>query len=561
VLELLTPGGQETPNGSNNWVVGGARTETGKPLLANDPHLGLDIPSIWYAAHLRLRDGSLDVAGVTFPGIPGVIIGHTSEIAWGVTNFNPDVQDLYAEEFDAAGRRYRVGARWQDAEVRTERVLVRTDPLHTDVEERTVTVTVTRHGPIVSDLGTTKYALRWTALDPVSEMPAFYLLDRATDWDSFRAALRQYPGPMQNFVYADRSGNIGYYAAGNVPVRRAGTGDVPYGGAGDEGDWVGFIPFEDLPHAFNPAEGFVVTANNRVLGTTTRRFYTHEWMAPFRARRITELLREKDRATSADMSAIQADVYSYPDAIFAREVLAMARARVAAGDTRDWRDLAARLDGWDGRLTVDSTAASLVVTMRKLFAERIFAARLGDRSRAYGWLNREAVVATVVENRPPEWLPQGVGSWEELVLQCYRSARRTLATQLGDDPEEWRYGRLNTFAFVHPLGQVPGLASVLNPPPFEMDGGPQTVKALQGGAFTGERKWGASMRLVVDLADFDRTTLNLPTGQSGQQASEHYMDQVEDWRFVRPHPFPYTERAVRESTAETLLLTPAPPSP
>jgi len=559
VLAMLEPSHDAAPNGSNNWVVGGALTASGRPLLANDPHLSLDIPPIWYASQLALADGSLEVGGVTIPGIPGIIIGRTNEIAWGVTNFNPDVQDLYAEEFDSDGKRYKVGSGWQDADVRTETIVVRKDPLRTETETKTISVLVTRHGPIVSDQGRTKYALRWTALEPVSEMPAFYLLDRARNWDDFRTALRRYPGPMQNFVYADVEGNIGYYAAGNIPIRNSGDGALTYDGASGQGEWTGFIPFDDLPHVFNPPENFIVTANNRVLGTSTARFYTHEWMAPFRARRITELIRSKSGITEEDMAAIQADVYSYPDAIFAREALAVASTHRSDSGTEgaDWKRLASILDGWDGKLTIDSRAAALVVTMRDSFNGRVLRSKLGGRSAQYSWFNREGFYADLVEQRPAAWLPSDASSWDTVFLEAYREARKTLESKLGPDATVWRYGKLNEFQFVHNLGEVPGLASLVNPPPFEMDGGPNTVKAIMASLGPLRRKWGSSMRFIADLSDVDRTRLNLPTGQSGQHASDHYTDQVDGWRLVQPQPFPFTRDAARSAASDTLLLTPA----
>lgn len=555
-LALLEPSGDEAPRGSNNWVVGGARSASGLPLLANDPHLELGIPPIWHAVQLRVADGSLAVAGVTFPGAPGVIIGHNERVAWGVTNFNPDVQDLYAEEFDASGRRYRVGNGWVDAEVRREPILVRRDARGADVEERVAEVVVTRHGPVVSEFGTTKYALRWTALEPVNEVTPFYLLNRASDWDSFRAALRHYPGPMQSFVYADTAGNIGYFAAGNVPVRRTGTGDVPYSGAGDEGDWVGFIPFEELPSVFNPPSGAIVSANNRVVGSSESRFYTHEWISPFRARRIGELLAAQPRHTPATMSEVHADVYSYPHAIFAREALATAEARLGAGAAEsEWIEIRELIEGWDGRLTAESVPASVVSAMRKHFNERLLRGRLGTRITRYRWFSRESLFARLVEERPAEWLPRDTATWDALFLESYRAAVRDLADRFGADRSGWRFGRLNAFTFQHPLGQVAGLGRILNSQELEMSGGAHTVKAFIGDQ---PRKWGSSVRVVFDLADFDRSTLTLTTGQSGHHASEHYLDQIDGWREVRGHAFPFTEAAVRGAAVDTLRLTPAP---
>jgi penicillin amidase len=547
------PGGErrEALVGSNNWVVAGSRTASGRPLLANDPHLALGLPPIWYATHLRSRDGALDVAGVTFPGAPGIVIGHNGTIAWGVTNFGPDVQDLYVETFDESGRRYRVGDGWQDAIVTTERIPVREGRFGSSVGEREVEIVATRHGPIVKDDGAKKYALRWTALDAVSEMPAFYYLNRAKSWDDFRAALARYPGPMQSFVYADVANHIGYYAAGLVPIRRTGTGEVPYDGAGDEGDWLGFVPFDRLPQALDPQAGFIATANNRIVGDSVADFYTHEWISPFRARRIGDLLAAGSRFAPADMNEIQNDVYSIPDAVFARALVEMARANDSGPDAADWREIDERLGAWDGRLAVESTAASIVVETRDRFFDRVMAAKLGERAKSYSWFGRETLYTWIVEDRPAAWLPADIGSWEALALESYRAARGELKERFGDDPSGWRYGELNAFTLAHPLGRLPGLSTLFNLEPFEIGGGPSAVKAI--GVMRG---WGPSMRIVVDLGDVDRTTLVLPAGQSGQEASAHYTDQTEAWRVGETFPFPFTDAAVDATIVDRLTLEP-----
>jgi penicillin amidase len=535
--------------GSNNWVVGGSRTASGKPLLANDPHLRLAAPPVWYAVHLRLLDGSLDVAGVTFAGTPGVVIGHNDRIAWGVTNFNPDVQDLYDETFDSTGKRYLVGAEWRDASIRSERILVRGGSLTTEQRQHVVEVVTTRHGPIIVRAGPKAYALRWTALEPRSEMAAFYLLNRARDWSDFTTALATYPGPMQNFIYADRDGNIGYYAAALVPVRRRGFGDRPYVGAGDDGDWIGWLPFEKLPHVYNPPSGFIATANNRVVGTSVGYFYTKEWMAPFRARRITELLASGHGLTAADMSKFQGDTYSLTDHQFARLASRLASDQAGGRDAAEWQGIVSITGDWDGTLSRDSAAAALVTTARRSFIERVLTSRLGERRPEYEWFNREALAAWIVDELPDRWRPAGASDWAEVVLDSYRDARSQLEQKLGEDPATWRYGALNTISFEHPLNRVPGLGAVLDVGSFELDGGPHCVKAI-GVA----RGWGPSMRLVVDLADLDRTTLNLTTGQSGQHSSPHYADQVQDWVNVTPHAFPFSENAVAADAADVLVM-------
>lgn len=539
--------------GSNNWVVDGTRTATRKPILANDPHLPLALPPIWYAMHLATRDGATDVAGVTFPGAPGIVIGHNRRIAWGVTNFGPDVQDLYAETFDETGTRYRTPDGWADAEVRHETIRVRRPGFTTETEDWPIEVIATRHGPIVKDSGTTKYALRWTALDIASEMPAFLRIDRAGSWDEFRDGLRLYPGPMQSFVFADVDGNIGYYGAGRVPIRPRGAGDVPVDGASGAFDWQGYVPFENLPHALNPPDGYLMTANNRIVGDSVPEFYTRMWFSPFRARRIADLLHAGSRMTVEDMNRFQNDTYSYPDAIFAAEVTAIAKNRIAAGDPgrATWESLLEFIDGWDGKLDADSVSATVAFRMRREFVDRVLRGRLGDRAAQYSWYGRDSFVVNLIEQRPARWLPPDAANWEDVLLASYTSTRSALEKEFGPNPSLWSYGRINMLTLAHPLGQIPQLSGLLNLPRMEMAGGPSTVKAI--GVLRGA---GPSMRLVVDLADFDRTTLVLPSGNSGQHASAHYGDQAEDWRLGRTAPLPFTEAAVGQATVETLRLEP-----
>ena len=289
---------------SNNWVVSGKRTASGKPLLANDPHLPASAPSIWYMIHLSAP--GLRVAGVTAAGAPGVIIGHNERIAWGLTNLGPDVQDVYRETFDPQNpNKYKTPAGWRDAEVRHEEIKVRKSAAGTETEVVPFDVTVTRHGPVVLKKGADAYALRWTALSPdAAEFPAFYKLNRARNWKEFSAALGGYGGATQNFVYADVDGHIGYYGAGLIPVRSSGDGSVPYDGSKDEGEWKGFIPHAELPHVLDPPNGIIVTANSRVVGRDYPHFLTHVWAPPTRARRIYDLLTAKQKLTADDFRAV-----------------------------------------------------------------------------------------------------------------------------------------------------------------------------------------------------------------------------------------------------------------
>jgi penicillin amidase len=538
---------------SNNWVVSGVRTATGKPLLANDPHLFPSAPSIWYMMHLSAP--GLRVAGVTTPGLPGIVIGHNERIAWGFTNVGPDVQDLYIEKFDKGSpRRYLTPAGWREAEVRREEIRVRKSFADTSTEIVTLDVTVTRHGPVIFEKNNTRYALRWTALDPkLSGAEAFNALNRARNWKEFRDALSHFIGPMQNMVYADVEGHIGYYAAGRVPIRKSGDGSLPYDGATDAGEWTSYIPFDKLPHLFDPPSGMIVTANQRIVGRDYPYHLTHEWPAPYRARRIYELLQTRQKLTPADFRAIQGDLYTISGALFAHEVVKTARASAqSAGDDR-WRETLRLLDEWDGRMNADSRPALLAAVMRSVFARRIFTAALGaDLAKEYDWANDDTLIDRLITDRPRAWLPAEFKDYAEMLRACHAEARRTLTERLGADESQWTWGRYTQARFPHPLASAPIIGQRFLIPPFPQNGS-------DGNTITVNVGRNVSMRFIADTKDWDKTQQGIALGESGDPSSPHWRDQLEDWRAVTPRGFPFTRAAVEAATRETLVLVPATP--
>jgi penicillin amidase len=541
---------------SNNWVVSGKRTASGKPLLANDPHLDASAPSIWHMVHLKAP--GINVAGVTAPGAPGVILGHNEQIAWGATNLGPDVQDLYVEKFDAQKPNfYATPAGLREAEVRHEEIKVRKNLTGSaaDADVVPLDVTITRHGPIILEQGGARYALQWTALDPDAiEFEAFYKLNRARDWDEFRSALSDYRGPTQNFIYADTRGHIGYYGAGKIPVRKSGDGSVPYDGSTDAGEWTGYIPFEELPHVYDPPSGIIVTANARVVGRSYPHFLTHEWADPFRARRIYELLKDKQRLTAEDFRAVQADVYSIGGASFAREAAKLLRAPGAtpAGlDAAKVNAAAAILEAWDGRVTPDALAPPLVGQMRVAFARRIINAALGaERGSQYSW-NYIFFDRAVVE-RPSAWLPKEFKDYGELMRACLADARANLTRRLGADEAQWTWGRNNPASFPHPLAPVPFFGQPFLIKPFPQGGASSRVGATPNVGSS------VSMRLIADTSDWDKTQQGIALGESGDPASAHWSDQLADWKAVTPHVFPFSPQAVAANVKEIWELKPAP---
>jgi penicillin amidase len=343
---------------SNNWVVSGKRTVTGKPLLANDPHLRPSAPSIWHMVHLSAP--GVRVAGVSAAGLPGVVIGHNDRIAWGFTNVGPDVQDLYLEKFDPENpKRYQTPSGWQDAVIRREEIKVRKGFTSSEFDVVTHEVTVTRHGPIIFEGDGKRYALRWTALDPTKNSADLqHTLNRARDWKGFRAALETFTAPTQNIVYADVDGNIGYHVAGVVPIRKSGDGSVPYDGATNAGEWTSYIPVPKLPNLFNPPAGIIITANQRIVGTDYPYFLTYSWAQPYRARRIFDLLNEKPKLSTEDFRRVLGDVYSIAGVSLTKEAVKLLRPTLAPADEQLRATLEA-FEKWDGIVNTESTLAPI----------------------------------------------------------------------------------------------------------------------------------------------------------------------------------------------------------
>ncbi len=543
---------------SNNWVVSGKRTTSGKPMLANDPHLSASAPGIWYMTHLSAPD--LRVAGVTAPGAPGIIIGHNEHIAWGVTNLGPDVQDVYVETFDAKNpRMYKTPQGWREAQTRREEIKVRKSSTDANTEIVPHDVTVTRHGPVVLEREGNRYALKWTALDPNAiEFTAFYTINRARNWREFTNALATYKGAMQNFVYADRENNIGYYGAGQVPIRQTGDGSLPYDGASDAGEWTGLIPFAELPHIFNPPSGLIVTANNRVVGRSYKNHLTNDWAAPYRARRIYDLLDAKSKLSMDDFQKIQADVYSIGGKFFANETFNILNKAATTGDaTRDKNALPhltlalKLLANWNGEVTPESRAAAFVSTMRTAFRERVVAGVVGaERAENYRGANVENFADMVLKTQAREWLPNGFSSYAQLLEACARDAYEQLGKQLGADETKWTWGAISQVRFPHPLAQVPIFGT-----PFVIQPFAQRGSGFSAGA-TVNVGANVSMRLIIDASDWNKTRQNIAPGQSGNPASPHWKDQLESWKTVTPPTFPFTPDAVRQAMQSNIVLAP-----
>jgi len=538
-------------NGSNNWVVSGAHTITGKPLLSNDMHLEHQMPNLWYEAHLR--SANLHVAGVTLPGMPFVIVGHNQRIAWGFTNVGPTVTDVYIENFDAQGA-YQTPQGWVQPEHRAEVIHVKGKP---DVS---VDVRTTRHGPVITELvpGETRaLALRWTLYDGL-HIP-FLDVNSAQNWEEFRHAFSLLDAPGQNVVYADVDGNIGYQATGKVPIRAAGDGSLPVSGGDNAHEWTGYVPFEKLPSIYNPASGIIATANGRITPDGYPYSISMEWEAPWRTARIYHVLESGRKFSPADMLALQTDIHSEPH-LFAAErlVYAVDHAFRPSARTKQAADL---MRNWDGRMVAASAppviAQVSIEELRRLLLEPKLGAVQGNAKKdaeasgwkTYSWEMRSVWLENVLVHRSKRWLPEGYPNYDELLAAAVEAA-----VNRPDAPKDlasWRWGAYNAVEIEHPvLGKIPGVSHWAAPGTKEQSGGSYAVKAVS-------QHHGPSERFNANLADLDQSTLNIVTGQAGNFLSPYYMDQWKAWYEGTTFGLPFSAKAVEDSKAHRLVIEPA----
>lgn len=518
---------RDTQPGSNAWVISGRHTATGKPILCNDPHLEFGVPSIWHMVHLEAP--GLHVVGVALPGAPFVIIGHNENIAWGVTNMMVDVQDLYIENLDPQTGRYLYQGRTEQAALDREVVAVR------GAKPVEVPVWITRHGPVFLSSGGRNYAIRWAAADADFRF-VFADIDTAANWQQFREALRGYPGPGQNFVYADRQGNIGYQATGRFPIRKGFTGQVPVDGSSGEHEWDGYVPFDDLPSIYNPPGGILVTANQNPFPKGYRWPINGNFASPDRWQQIGNLLRSRDAWKPEEMLTVQKDVYSP----FCKFLAAQA---VAAFDrTKPGRaGLAAAVDvlrNWNGQME-KGTAAPLLATLlyQHLRHDLADKASPGKGNEYRFEFMSPYVVRHMLAERPAGWVPD----WDKFLLDSFGDAVDEGSRIQGDRVARWDWGLYNTVSLVNPvISRVPYIGRWFEVGDVAMSGASTTVKQTT-------RRLGPSMRFIADLSDWDRSLNNITVGESGHVLSRHYKDQWEAYYTGRSFPMGFTRVEVKET--------------
>ena len=550
-------------NGSNNWVVAGSRTATGKPLLANDPHLGLSVPSVWYFAHLNAP--GLDVIGATLPGMPAVLLGRNKHIAWGFTNTSTDAQDLFIEKLDAAdSSRYMTPQGPRPFEVRQEVIRVRGG------EQIPLVVRMSRHGPVLSDAQPRLaevveeghvVAMAWTALRDVDGTPRAVLdLGRAANRAEFVAALAGYETPQQNIVYADRDGTIGFYAPGRVPVRKPGNGVngiIPVPGWTGDYDWVGFIPFTQLPHSFNPPSGAIATANHKIVPDNYPYHITYDWEPAYRVRRIDELLASRTTHSIASFTSAQGDVTSRMATDFLPLLLEAEPLSEVSAQAR------ALLRQWDGAMERNRPEPLIFAAWYRNLTRMTYADEFGELFDD-AWRMRPLFMFDVLK-RKPDWCDDRTTPAREscntLIAEALDLTVSELTEEHGADIDKWRWGDAHYAHMKHqPFTLIPLLRNVFDVK-LPSSGGGFTLN--RGAHRIGDRGapfanvHGASMRAIYDLDDLDRSLYIHSTGQSGNRLSPLYSNFARPWRDLEYVPMTTRRDEVEAGAIGTLRLVPA----
>lgn len=561
--------------GSNNWVVSGSHTSTGKPLLSNDMHLSHGVPGIWYEAALESPTASgnpFHVAGVTLPGAPFVIVGHNDHVAWGFTNLGAEVQDVYIEHLRGSG----TTAEFQAADGTWRPLLHQRETIHVHGQPDIVLdVAETQHGgaptPILSGLipktvldhDERTLSLRWTIYDPANLTSPFFDINTATDSTSLVAAFSSFGGPSQNLVYADDQGHIGYHATGRIPLRGSLTtpspiSPVPTDASLTANEWVGYIPYDQLPQSFDPPGGIIATANARISPDGYPFPLTLDWAAPYRAERIYKVLTNRDHLTPSNMLALQTDVYSEVDRIIAQRLAyAIDNSKSAAGaNGKRLHQAADLLRSWDGQVDANAAAPAIVDGARAALWPLLLIPQLGpgsgDMWKLYTWSEKSFAEEQLIMHTPARWLPPQFASWDDLLTAAVQKG--LLDDQAPNDLSTWHYGAAHPLDIEHPiLGRSALVRQFIGYPvgtgvrPQSGDG--TTVKQVG-------RSFGPSERFTADLYDFDHSTLNIVLGQSADPASPYFIDQFPAWYNATTFPLPFTTAAVRSATVHTLTLNP-----
>ncbi|MFP5264069.1 MAG: penicillin acylase family protein [Blastocatellia bacterium] len=550
---------------SNGWVIAGSRTASRSAMVANDTHLDLFMPSVWYAN--GIHGEGLDLVGYSLAGTPGVIIGHNLRIAWGVTDLVADVQDLYIEQLDNPSdpQRYMFRGEWQPLKIEAEVIRVK------DSSPVTINVARTNHGPLINQFlshfkDSKPLTVAWSGEDSPQLIRSIISLNRSGNWTEFREALRQWDGPNMSFVYADVDGNIGFQAAGRIPVRAPqNQGIIPEPGWKGDCEWQGYIPFDDLPRSYNPPSGFIVTANQKLVTDDYPYRLGYEWADPYRAVRIDQLLSENNQVTVEDSERIQGDTYH----LLAERLREYLKSVSPANDLE--KQALREVLSWNLHCDPEEAGAAIYQVWYRFLLEDAVSDELGpeltNEYLEYYWVHGPAMLSLMKDgaNRIfDDTRTEQVESRDNIVQRAFSDAVAWLKKRYGSNPTEWKWGRLHTLSFRHrPFGMVdvPIISKLFNS---------GTIVAPGGDRFTVNCTWftwddpanpyaadaGSAQRIVMDLSDWDRTTGVNSTGQSEHLFHPHREDAIPMWQNLKSHPLLFNREAIEASTYDLLKLVP-----
>ncbi len=547
--------------GSNSWAIAPQKSASGKAMLANDTHLGLSLPAKWYEIHLS--GGTVNVAGVSLPGTPLVILGHNQHIAWGFTNVMADDADFYFEKTDSLGAdKYLFNGEWKDIEIINDTVWVK------DSTEVPFTIRTTHHGPAINEIyplekisSSDFITMKWTGFEMSDELYSLYLVNTATTWQSFLLGVKEFTVPGQNFVYADMNGNIGYHLGVRLPKRASNNPTLPFAGWTGENEWLGFIPFEQLPSLYNPPEGFIATANNK----TTNSVHYHIanlWEPPSRIQRIREVLQSKQLLDVSDFKQLQNDHFSR----FAKDVtpfILSAYQHVSITDPKIETAIN-YFRNWNFTMSKDDVPTTIFEVFFNHLIKNIYNDEMGDELfHQYIFLANipYRVTLSLLNDTSSVWFDDvttsAIESRDDIIRKSLHETLNDLSEKLGNEIKEWRWGKLHTLTLRHPFGKVKVLESIFNIGPTEVGGSGTTVNNGEY-YFTNpyEMVLGPSMRTIVDFSNINNALSVIPSGQSGQPLHEHYSDQTPLWKNGEYHTLPIDENAVASISKNILYLNP-----
>lgn len=560
---LIVPGFFRAGSGSNSWVVSGKRSLTGKPILANDPHLAIQNPSIWYQVHLKAP--GIDCYGVCLPGLPGIVIGHNQAIAWGLTNVMADGCDFFIENLNPNNPdQYFYQGKWQQLQHRKEIIIVK------DRSPDTLIVRSTDHGPVISDLHpvfmdtSRAITMKWSGRFISDEMLASYKILKAKNWDQFLEGLKYFSVPPQNYVYADTMGNIGYYCTGLIPIRNSGNGLIPQPGWNNRFEWRDRIPFPELPHLFNPPENYIVTANNKIISDRYPYFISTYWEPSYRAERIQQLLLTKEQLSLSDFKSMQMDIFSKHAEFIMPKILEILPQFEDSSQLRKYFSFS--LKTWNLQLDKKSVGAAIFeIFLTKLF-KNIYQDEMGD-SLFQNFLALPNIPIRITD----QLISRGTSEWfdnihtpdvketiDQVFLSSFEETYHYLESNFGDSVYDWQWGNLHQLNFEHPLGKAKPLDKLFNIGPFPVDGSYTSVN--NAGYFLDKNDFhvniGPSLRQIVDLSDMNNSISVITTGQSGHPLSKHYKDQAPLWLSGEYHQSFMDSATIQHSNFDLLILTP-----